>query len=972
MTPSSLPRATYRLQFNRSFTFNDATDIIAYLHELGVSHVYASPFLKARAGSLHGYNIVDHNTLNPEIGSKTDFKRYIAQLHHYGIGQILDIVPNHMGVGGDDNHWWLDVLENGEASNYATYFDIDWHPANPALHNKLLLPFLGDHYGTVLENGELKLEFDSQNGAFNVRYYEHLFPIDPRTYPQILGLELNRLAQHDHQSQRLFEALTVLIAACKSLPRRTDLSQKLRAQRQHAAMACKSHLADLCRNHTEALEFIQTNLACFNSDTRHSTSFNRLHYLLEAQAYRLSYWKVATEEINYRRFFDINELAAVCTENKEVFNATHQFIRQMIRLGQINGLRVDHPDGLSDPFAYYNHLQQLIQQETGGHSNTNGEYFGLWIEKILANFEYLPPDWPVSGTTGYDIAFLLNGIFVRQQTEQPINRIYSRFIGQNLDFEELLHDRKKLVTHRMLSSELSVLANLLSHIAQANRRTRDFTYLSLRDALSEVVSCFPIYRTYISATQVSEEDTRYVQWAITQAKKRNPAADIHIFDFIEHLLLLTHLDKYDVDIRPKIKQFVLKFQQYTSPVMAKGLEDTTFYIYNRLVSLNDVGFNTCAFGISVAAFHLANKQRQTNWPQAMVTTSTHDSKRSEDVRSRINILSEIPNEWQRHLSRWGRLNRNKKRLINQERAPSRNDEYLIYQTLIGAWPLQSQAIVNNEDALRTLHVRIESYILKAIKEAKVHTSWINPNEEYEDATRHFISALLAHPKRNAFLTDFLPFQRYIAHFGLFNSLSQTLLKLTIPGIPDIYQGCELWAFNLVDPDNRRPVDYQHRHQVLKTLIKASGTCSKLSDFTRQLLAQIDNGQAKLYVTWKILTFRNQHPQLFQNGSYTGLATHGLKADHICAFARSHEEQTIIVAAAREFVPLINAENNLPIGRPVWEDTLVEIPEIPNPAPQTFRNIFTGELIKSTCIDGQYYLEAANVFDSFSVGILVNA
>jgi len=971
MNPNSTPCATYRLQFNRAFTFNDATDIVAYLHLLGISHVYASPFLKARTGSMHGYNIVDHNTLNPEIGSKTDFKRYIAQLHRYDMGQILDIVPNHMGVGGDDNTWWLDVLENGESSIYATYFDIDWHPANPDLHNKLLLPFLGDHYGSVLENGELKLEFDNKKGAFSVRYYEHLFPIDPRTYPQVLGLQLDKLTQLDIHSQRLFEALTVLIAACKSIPRRNEVSQKLRAQRQHAAMACKSHLADICRNYPEALEFIQNNIARFNGDIKQSTSFNRLHYLLEAQAYRLSYWKVATEEINYRRFFDINELAAVCMENEEVFNVTHQLICQMIRLGQINGLRIDHPDGLSDPCAYYHQLQQLIQRETGNRLDKNNVYFGLWIEKILANFEYLPTDWPVSGTTGYDIAFLLNGVFVRQQSEQQLNRIYSRFTGQNHNFEELLHDRKKLVTHRMLASELSVLANLLNHIAQADRRTRDFTYLSLRDALSEVVACFPIYRTYITATQISEEDIRYVQWAIAQAKKRNLAAVSHIFDFIEHLLTLTHLDKYDVDIRPKIERFVLKFQQYTSPVMAKGLEDTSFYIYNRLTSLNDVGFNTCAFGISVAAFHLANKQRQSNWPQAMVTTSTHDSKRSEDVRARINVLSEIPSEWQRHLSRWGRLNRSKKRLINQGRAPSRNDEYLIYQTLIGAWPLEPHAIFNDTDALNVFHTRIESYILKAIKEAKVHTSWINPNEEYEEATRHFISALFAHPKRNAFLKDFLPFQQHVARFGLFNSLSQTLLKLTIPGIPDIYQGSELWAFSLVDPDNRRPVDYQYRHQVLQTLIKTSEACTKLSDFTRQLLAQIDNGQAKLYVTWKILTFRNQHPQLFQDGSYTGLTTYGLKADHICAFARNHEDQTIIVATTREFVPLISEENSLPISRPVWEDTLIEIPEITHPAPQTFRNILTGELLKSTCINGQFYLEAANVFDSFSVGVLVN-
>ncbi|SER17741.1 (1-_4)-alpha-D-glucan 1-alpha-D-glucosylmutase [Nitrosomonas sp. Nm51] len=972
MNPSSMPSATYRLQFNHAFTFADAADMIAYLHTLGISHVYASPFLKARAGSLHGYNIVDHNALNPEIGTEAEYNAYIERLHHYGMGQIVDIVPNHMGVGGDDNSWWLDVLENGQSSVYAAYFDIDWHPANPALHNKILLPFLGDHYGSVLESGELKLEFDSENGVFNVRYYEHLFPIDPRTYPHILNLHLDQLAQQDDKDQRLFEALTVVIAACKSLPARSDLSASLRQYRRQSAQACKRHLADLYAKHPQAHGFIQANLAEFNGDVAQSGSFDRLHHLLEAQAYRLSYWKVATEEINYRRFFDINELAALRMENNEVFDVTHQLIRQMMRDGQINGLRIDHPDGLSDPCAYYHHLQQLIRQETQLEPDTNSKYFGLWIEKILANFEHLPSDWPVSGTTGYEAAFQLNGVFVRQQSERHINRIYTRFIGMSLGFEGLLHDRKKLITLRMLSSELSVLANLLSHIAQTDRRTRDFTYQALRDALGEIVACFPVYRTYITALQISEEDLRYVQWAIAQAKKHSPAADILILDFIGQLLTLAHLNEYSAGVRRSIIQFVLKFQQYTAPVMAKGLEDTALYIYNRLASLNDVGFNPCAFGISAAAFHQANKQRLAHWPHAMVATSTHDSKRSEDVRARINVLSEIPDEWHRHLGRWSRLNRNKKRLINHERAPSRNDEYLIYQTLIGAWPLEGNSLFDDGDALESLRQRIEAYTLKAIKEAKVHTSWINPNEDYETAVRYFVGALLsANPEHNAFLADFLPFQQRVARFGLFNSLSQTLLKLTVPGIPDIYQGNELWAFSLVDPDNRRPVDYRQRNQILQTIVRESENSANLPGFTQQLLKHLDNGRAKLYLTWKTLMLRRQNPQLFQHGSYTGLATHGPQADHICAFARCLEGQTIIAAAAREFVPLITEENGLPIGKSVWQDTFIEIPgTLPSPA-QVYRNILTGERISRTRIDGQPCLNAAEVFNNFSVGLLVS-
>ncbi|SES94535.1 maltooligosyl trehalose synthase [Nitrosomonas marina] len=970
MNPSSAPSSTYRLQFNRGFTFADAADMIAYLHALGISHVYASPFLKARTGSLHGYNIVDHNALNPEIGTKADFDAYIERLHHYGMGQIVDIVPNHMGVGGDDNNWWLDVLENGEASVYADFFDIDWHPANPALSNKVLLPFLGDHYGSVLENGELKLVFDSKNGTFNVRYYEHLFPIDPLTYPFILGMHIDRLTQHSDRNQRLFEALTVVIAACKSLPGRNDLSDSLRKYRHQSAMACKHHLVELYSKHPEAHTYIQANLDVFNGDVKQPGSFDRLHQLLETQAYRLSYWKVATEEINYRRFFDINELAALRMENSEVFDVTHQLILQMVHDGQINGLRVDHPDGLSDPCAYYHQLQQLVRKQAGTQSESDDAFFGLWIEKILANFEHLPSDWPVSGTTGYDSAFLLNGIFVRQQSERQVNRIYSRFIGLNLEYESLLYDRKKLITHRMLSSELTVLANLLSHIAQTNRRTRDFTYQALRDALGEVVACFPVYRTYITATQISEEDLRYVQWAIAQAKKHNPATDILIFDFIGQLLTLTHLDAYRNSMRRKVVQFVLKFQQYTSPVMAKGLEDTTFYIYNRLTSLNDVGFNPCAFGISVAAFHQANKQRLMHWPQAMVTTSTHDSKRSEDVRARINVLSEMPDEWQRRLNRWSRLNRHKKRLINHESAPSRNDEYLIYQTLIGVWPLQTGHLFEDTDALESLRKRIEDYMLKAIREAKVHTSWINPNEEYEEAIRSFVSALLyTNPEHNAFLADFLPFQQRVARFGLFNSLSQTLMKLTIPGIPDIYQGNELWMFNLVDPDNRQPVDYRERNRLLSSLVKESEACTDLSVFARQLLEQIGNGHAKLYLTWKSLKLRHRYQQLFRHGSYTGLTAQGPRADHICAFARCHEGETIIAVAAREFVPLVTEENDLPIGGSIWHDTFVELPANQSEI-QTYRNVFTGERVTSTRIDDQFFLSAAEVFSSFSVGLLV--
>ena len=962
MNPCNAPTALYRLQFSHKFTFNDACAIIDYLHTLGVSHIYASPFLKARAGSSHGYNIVDHNALNPEIGSETEFNAFVARLHAYRMGLIIDFVPNHMGVGGDDNAWWLHVLENGESSVYAAFFDIDWHPANPALNNKILLPFLGDHFGAVLENGELKLEYDREKGAFAVRYYDHLFPIDPRTYPQILQLELTRSTEQN--ATDYFQALAQFIAECKALPRRTELSHNQRERRHQGVEQCKQRLIELCRNYPEIYNRILANVACFNGDIAQPSSFNRLHHLLEIQAYRLSYWKVATEEINYRRFFDVNELAAVRMENTAVFDVTHQLLRRLIHDGQINGIRIDHPDGLTDPCTYYHQLQKLIRQEQEHLSLQNKTAFCLWIEKILANFEHLPADWPVSGTTGYDAAFLLNGIFVRQQSERQFNRLYNRFMGFNLNFENLLYDRKKLVIHHILSSELTALANLLNRIAQTNRHTRDFTFQALRTAISEVVAFFPVYRTYITNERISEIDLRYLHWAIARAKKNNPLADTLIFDFIERLLTMAHLDDYSANIRRRIIQFVLKFQQYTAPVMAKSLEDTTFYIYNRLVSLNDVGFNTCAFGISVAAFHQANKQRSDNWPYSMVTTSTHDSKRSEDVRSRINVLSEMPKEWQRYLSRWNRLNRSKKRLIDNERAPSRNDEYLIYQTLIGAWPLEEL----DSEALQAFHLRIEAYMLKAVREAKLHTSWINPNNAYEEALCYFIKALFEDPEHNAFLTDFLPFQQRIARYGLFNSLSHTLLKLTVPGIPDIYQGAELWTFNLVDPDNRQPVDYNQRRFALQTIIRQSEACEKLPDFARQLLEQIDNGHAKLYLTWRTLMLRSQYPQLFEHGKYVSLAAQGAKADHVCAFARLFEETEIIAVAVREFTSLMLTDNDLPIGHTIWEDTMIKAPE--NGCEKKYRNVFTNEEVSNKTIGDQSYFYAADILNSFSVGLLV--
>lgn len=969
MKASSIPCTTYRLQFNADFTFADASKIIPYLHMLGISHVYASPYLKARAGSPHGYDIVDHNVLNPEIGDEFNFAAYVETLQQHGMGQILDIVPNHMGVGGDDNAWWLDILENGESSMYASYFDIDWHPANPALNNKVLLPFLGDHYGTVLEKGELALALDPDNGTFTVRYYEHLFPLDPRSYALILGFRIEKLEQRLRENRNAFNAFTTFIAECQSLPRRTELSATLRQQRQRDSAACKRRLIELCRNQPDIQAFLQENVDYFNGTIGQPKSFDPLHRLLEAQAYRLAHWQVATDDINYRRFFDVNSLAGIRMENDEVLATTHRLIRQLVASGVVNGLRIDHPDGLFDPFNYYRDLQKMISEALDEHGNPSDKPTYLLVEKILASHENLPADWPIAGTTGYEVAHLLNGVFVFSPSERSLSQLYKGFIGHEQNFDELLYHCKKLIIRSTLASELTVLANLASGIAQNDRYTRDFTNYGLRAALAEVVACFPVYRTYITQQRISEEDHRHVHWAIAQAKKRSPAANIQIFDFIHELLTLSRLNEYTSRVQRQVTQFALRFQQYTSPVMAKGMEDTSFYAYNRLVSLNDVGFNPRTFGISIKAFHHENQQRLSHWPHNMVTTSTHDSKRGEDVRARINVLSEIPREWRLHLKRWSRINRRKKRLIDDVGAPSRNDEYLLYQILLGTWPLAPFDAVSDEAGFIAYRERIEAYMLKAIKEAKIHTSWINPNTEYEDAMRHFVQSLLDTPERSAFLADFIPFQQRVVRYGLLNSLSQTLLKLTIPGVPDIYQGNELWAFNLVDPDNRRPVDYNQRQTLLQSIIKRCESGDNLPGFLQELFDTIEDGRAKLYLTWKMIQLRNAHAELFSDGNYTGMIAEGPNADHICVFSRRLDDTEIIVVATRWFAKLIGELGVSPIASVLWEKTRVQIagPQIS----RRYHNLLTDETVQAVQMDKEYWLNASDLFKHFPMALLIS-
>ena len=956
-----IPRATYRLQLNRDFTFADATRLVPYLAALGVSHVYCSPYFKARPGSRHGYDIIDHNAFNPEIGSAADFQAFAAALQAHGMGQMLDLVPNHMGVYGGDNAWWQDVLENGQASAFADYFDIEWNPVKDELRGKVLVPVLGAPYGEVLDNGELRLGFAAGRGEFSIHYYEHRFPLDPREYPRILARCVEPLAAElGPQSPDLLE-LQSLIAAFGHLPERAAATPENIAERHRDKAIHKRRLAELCERTAATSRHIDDAVADINGRAGVSASFDALHELIKAQAFRLAYWRIAADDINYRRFFDINELAALRMESPGVFEATHRLALELVADGKVDALRVDHPDGLYDPGAYFRRLQARGAAAADG---TPAPSIYLVGEKIVSGRERIPDDWPVHGTTGYRFANLVNGLFIDAAAESRIDRTYSAFIGEHLDFDEVAYRARRTIMETSLSSELAVLANRLSRIAQASRHTCDFTLNSLRGALLEIVACFPVYRTYITATSVSADDRRYADWAVGMAKKKRRAEDPSIFDFVRQVLLNDIGAGRSQAHREAVAGFAMKFQQFTAPVMAKGIEDTGFYRYNRFVSLNEVGGDPRTFGISLTAFHRASEDRAAHWPHTMIATSTHDTKRSEDVRARLDVISEMPAAWRLSLRRWTRLNRSKKRQLDEGRAPSRNDEYLLYQTLLGTWPLGAV----DAAGLAAYRERIQAYMMKAAREAKEQTSWVHPNQDYEEALSGFVAALLGSLDKNLFLADFLPLQRRIARYGLLNSLSQTLIKLTAPGVPDIYQGNDLWEFNLVDPDSRRAVDFPRRRAALDDLrALAALPDDELPARLAQLAEAMDDGRIKLYLTWRALALRRDDPCLFRAGGYLPLLAEGTWADCVCAYARRFDDHAVIVVAPRFWSRLEQGDEAGAVDATRWADTVLPLPE--EWAEARFVNAFTRVPVMAEQHDGRASLRLAELLRHFPVALV---
>jgi (1->4)-alpha-D-glucan 1-alpha-D-glucosylmutase len=953
-----IPLSTYRLQFNGNFTFAQAAEIVPYLAALGISHCYASPYLRARPGSIHGYDIIDHHHLNPEIGTPEDYERFVSALHEHGMGQVLDIVPNHMGVMGSDNAWWLDVLENGESSAYAEFFDIDWEPLKDELQGKVLVPVLGNQYGTVLDNGELKLTFDQENGAFSIFYYQHRFPVNPREYPRILSRAGEQLQEQVSSSDEDVLELQSLISAFGHLPGRNETAPEKRAERIRDKEIHKRRLAALCSRSHRITARIEQAVARMNGIAGDGSSFDDLHELIKAQAFRLAYWRVAADDINYRRFFDVNDLAALRQENEEVFKQTHEFVLELLRDGKIDGLRSDHPDGLYDPRQYFQRLQCGPDANAG--CNSRPHY--IVAEKILTGREQLSENWPIYGTTGYEFSNLVNELFVDAEAERSMTQVYWSFIGRRIDFEELVYECKKLVMDRSLNSELNVLANHLSRIALADRHTCDFTVKSLRDALMEIVACFPVYRTYVTEQQISESDQKFIVEAMQCAKEKATAADHSVYDFIREVLLTRQVEGHPDFYRRSVIHFAMRFQQYTSAVMAKGLEDTSFYRYHRLVSLNDVGGDPSKFGISQDQFHCALQDRAKRWPDAMLATSTHDSKRSEDMRARINVLSEVPDLWRERVTTWRDLNRKHKH-VNRTELPTLNDEYLLYQTLVGAWPIGDAA----ENPPATFAKRIHDYMLKAVREAKENTSWANQNQEYESAVIAFAKAVL---ESEEFRQDFIPFQRKIAYFGMLNSLSQLLIKLTVPGVPDIYQGNESWEFNLVDPDNRRAIDYRERLRRIEKLNESTHYDEKQrTRYAQEIAANMYDGRAKMYVTWKVLGLRSQQPELFRRGDYAPLQIVGTRAKHALAFTRRLGNARAVITVPRLCYQLVGNEQRLPTGIDVWGDTAIQTIE---PANTPFRNVLTGEHVGLESRDDRAVIRISSVLNAFPVAVLLNA
>ena len=966
------PTSTYRVQFRPGFGFHEGAELAGYLHALGIGALYASPHFQSGAGSTHGYDVVDPSRLNEELGGEAGYQVLHEALQQHQLGLIADIVPNHMGIANGQNQYWQDVLENGRTSRYASYFDIDWDPLKEELRGKVLLPVLGEQYGVVLEQGELRLGY--QNGDFGIRYYDLPLPVSPPSYAIILRRSLAEIEQRfgPDEFPRL-EYLSVLSAFEQLAPNKTIVPELIEVRQREQAIT-KRRLDTLVQATPEVAEAIDQAVVEMNGDPGDPSSCDALDELLEAQSYRLAFWRVASDEINYRRFFAINELAAIRQETPEVFEETHRLLFRLIAEGKITGVRVDHPDGLWDPGDYFRNLQratsfaraasnddsrstedQPLRREAQWQANGNdAERSPLYvvIEKILEPGEDIPGDWAISGTVGYEFARIVTGLFVDPAGQKGFDQWYERFVDSDEPFQETVSDAKRLILRVALSSELQVLALALNRLSERRRRTRDFTLNNLRFALREVIAAFPIYRTYLGEDgALTANDRKTIEQAVQRARRQNPSTDPYVFNFVRDMLIGRDEANDPEDELERIR-FTMRFQQLTGPVMAKGLEDTAFYRNYRFAALNEVGGDPAQFGVPVTEFHRHNQHQLAHWPDGMLSSSTHDTKRSEDVRARLVTLSEYPRDWRAATGRWSKLNRKQRSRVEGVVVPTRLDEALFYQTLIGTWPFK------NEPMGHDYIDRIAAYLQKAAREAQLHTTWENPDADYEAALDHFVRRSLDPDVSSAFIEDFSASHVEIARAGAITSLAMQVLKLTSPGVPDLYQGSELWDFSLVDPDNRRPVDFSTRRAMLAQI-----EADQIS--LDEMLDRIETGIVKLFVTNRVLRLRQQLPLLFARGDFVPLQVIGDRKDHVIAFARRHDESTLIVVVPRLVRRLMRGNDGHGIASSAWGSTRVRLPEGIDGGSAV--NLFTAQ---SRPIDSGGELVIADLLDRFPVACLL--
>jgi (1->4)-alpha-D-glucan 1-alpha-D-glucosylmutase len=934
-----VPSATYRFQLSANQTFADVAGLTEYLAALGISDVYASPIFKARPGSEHGYDVIDHGELNPELGGQAAFSQLAAQLRRLDLGLLLDIVPNHMCIAGDTNRRWLDVLENGPSSPDARFFDIDWRPPKPELVGRVLLPVLPKQYGQALEQ-DLRAVFEE--GRFGIRYNGVRLPLDPVTWTHLLEPALAHLRRRSGDEQPDVLELESILRALRHLPGRTDTEPARVRERMHEREVIRRRLDSLLETSESVRQATEESLREINGRPGDPGSFDRLEALLAAQGYRLSLWRVAAHEINYRRFFDINELAAIRVEDPKVFAAVHALPLQLARERIVTGFRIDHVDGLSDPEQYLADLRRAWMDAAGEDAEERGGY--VVVEKILMPHERLPAEWASSGTTGYEFLNMLSGVLVNGAAGDQLKAIAHHFSDEPKRYQDVGYDGKKLILRVAMSAELTVLTRRLDRISEQHRYTRDFTLNSLQQVLSEIIAAFPIYRTYVRPDDgyVGDRDRSAIEEAIRAAKRRNPVIDESLFDFVRGLLLLEHpegLSHAQVEGR---RDFVRRFQQLTGPVTAKGVEDTAFYRYFPLAALCEVGGDPSRIGMSVEEFHRRNAERLRSFPHGLSATATHDTKRGEDTRARLLTLSEVPERWEAALGRWRQLNRGLRADVGGWEAPDARDELLFYQSVVGTLPPEG-------DPTPEYRQRLKAYMEKATHEAKVHTSWVNPNNGFDDALARFVDSALDPECSAAFLADLRQFVAPLIRPGYWNGLSQVLLKVGSPGVPDIYQGTELWDFSLVDPDNRRPVDFARRRQLLEQLGPA--TERPPAALLAELMHRPEDGRVKMLVLQRSLGFRRAQRPLFEQGRYETVASTGTLAEHLVSFARVRGDAAAVIVTGRHFLGLPDG-GRVPL-RDAWRDVRLVMPE--SVSGRRFRNVLTGETLEGRTLPASHVL-----------------